>query len=1039
MGKIILSYSGLLPFALKNAGCGELSDYCPVITQARGVYLTLSYMELKNSWFAASLARLLQWVNLRPEESERTWLMFAFYTTTSVGLRWSEDSTVALFLDEYGASSLPWIYIASAMIGILLVFLYSWLQKIFPLRKVIVAIAPSMFVPLVLMSWGMHVPHLAVGAIFLLKLWVDAFYVVNNLNTSIAANQLFNIRELKRAYPLVSSGILVADIVGGFSLPLLLLFFGLDKVIMPIAGIFIALGAAILWHLGNNYQQVFPDVPPRQRSGVQHQTSRLSLPLKRYALLLFAFFTLLQVLGVLIDFQYLTHLKINYNNKEIASFLGLFGGIAGLCELAMQLFISSRFLERFGVFITVATLPTSILILIPLAIALIQSQYFFWGLVLLKFHDELLRYTFVASSSILLFQPIPDKVRSNVQTLSGGIAEAGSALSAGVVIFVTLWLKGQNLQNLVLIVETSTLALLCLGVIWVLRSQYVNLLVLSAGRGKLSGTDIDLRAFKRAVVKTLGEKGTSADKRSCIELLAQIDPTGAGEVLASMLIKLPPSLQKPSLEIMLAGGANPACLAYVQALLNVPQPIVSHDTSTTHLFPEVFALALRYVCLCDPNPDLSALEEYLKQQNSVIRATAAALLLRLGTPIQKVTATNTLRRMLTSKLEPLRVHAVKALTEVVYLQALRLYIPNLLQDESQRVRCAVLSMIAATHLEEYYPALIKGLYYKSTRVTAMDALVRLENEALPMLVRLATNLNQPNIAQIYAWRCIGQIPTLEAIDTLWLHLEKSRGKTRDYILRTLLKRHQKEGIEGLVYGLNIKVEKLIEEEIRFLGEIYAAYVDLKIADQTQNNRLSQRFNAISELLHRALLELEIDVKERLLLLLKLIYPLENIQAASFNIMSKSSKNLARGVEILEHTINSPIKSLLLSIFDKQLPEEKLQKIVEKEIVIYQPRSVGDRLRLLIAQKDLLSDWCKACCFHFALIAQIRLNSEQILASLRHPTGFVREAAISYLNVVSSRVLLEILPQLQLDPHPLVAAQVKELMIKYQDMNYVEHD
>jgi hypothetical protein len=72
-------------------------------------------MELKNHWLAANkiaLPRLLQWVNLRPEESERTQLMFLFYTTVSVGLRWAEDSTVALFLDEYGTHLLPWSILA---------------------------------------------------------------------------------------------------------------------------------------------------------------------------------------------------------------------------------------------------------------------------------------------------------------------------------------------------------------------------------------------------------------------------------------------------------------------------------------------------------------------------------------------------------------------------------------------------------------------------------------------------------------------------------------------------------------------------------------------------------------------------------------------------------------------------------------------------------------------------------------------------------------------------------------------------------------
>ncbi len=989
-------------------------------------------MELKKHRFARTgMPRLLQWVNLRPEESDRTWLMLIFYTITCVGLRWSEDSAVALFLDKYGAQSLPWIYIASAAISTLLVSLYSWLQKTFPLRWVIVAIAPGMFLPLILLQWGIQVPHLAVITVFLLRLWVDAFYVVNDLNTSITANQLFNIREIKRTYPLISSGILVADIVSGFSLPLLLLFVGLNNVIMPFAGVFIALGAFILWHLTHKYQQVFPNVTQQKITEPRNQRSHLSGSLKRYTLLLFAFFALLQVLWVLIDFQYLTQLKINYNDKQIASFLGLFGGITGVCELGMQLFISSRTLERFGVFITVASLPVCILILIPLTIPLLEAHEFFWALVILKFLSELLHYTFVASSGPLLFQPIPDKIRNYIQTLSEGIAEAFGGGTAGVIILSTIWLTTSMasllLQKFVIVVETAGLALICVGIVWLLGSHYVNLLVLSAGQGQLNPTDLDLRAFKQAVVKALGEKSTPADKRSCIELLFQIDPKGAAAVLAPLLVKLPPSLQKTSLEVMLACGANPAYLPEVHT-------VFESQLSNAPQSPEVFALALRYIWLSEANPDLSQLEEYLSRQNSLIRATAATLLLRKGTPLQKGAATKTLRRMLTHKQEQERINAVKALSEAVYLQALRIHIPNLLQDESLRVRCAVLEMIAATHLEEYYPALVGGLDYKSTRMTAMRALARLENDALPMLTKLVSNIYKPEVVRIYALATIGQIPTLEAVDTLWLHLKTCRGTIRDRILRTLLKKHEREGIAGLVVGLHSRVEILIGQELRFLGEIYAAYIDFKTGNEKEPQS-NERFHTICELLQRALLELEIDIKERLLLLLKLLYPTDKIQVAAFNLRSQSEINLARGLEILEHTVNLQSKSMLLNILDRRSPQEKLQKLVEKNMVEYEQMAVGDRTRKLLAQGDLLSDWSFACCFHFAQVAHIRLTSEQILTSLRHSTGFVREAAIAYLSVASHRIFLELLPQLQNDPHPLVADQVKELQKMKKTTNH----
>jgi ATP/ADP translocase/uncharacterized protein YciW len=989
-------------------------------------------MDLKNHWLTTNRgipARLLQWVNLRPEEAERTLTMFAFYTTVCVGLRWAEDSTVALFLDEYGAEKLPWIYIASAVLGSVLVVLYSWLQRIFPLRWVVVVIAPCMVIPLTLLvSLHQQVTPIAVISVFLLRLWVDAFYVVNSLNTSIIANQLFNIREIKRTYSLVSSGLLVADVLSGFSLPWLVKYFKLDTIILFACSV-IMLGAAILSCLSYHYRKAFPVVPSRKIAEEQAaRYRRLEGPLYRYLWQLFFFVGLLQVIGLLIDFQYLRELKANLNDRDLASFLGLFGGILGLCELVTQWFFSSRLIERIGVFFTAALLPLSVGFFVPAVIGFLnlfpalQTPTFLWGMVGLKFCDELLRYTFVTSSGPVLYQPIPERIRSRMQTLSGGTAESIATGLAGLVIFFTLILLSDRLitealNKWVFIGETMVVAATCLTVVWQLRSRYVDLLVLSADRGELSATNVGLRVFKQGVVRALGEKGTEADKRSCIELLAQIDPQGAIEVLAPLLFKLSPDLQRQSLELILMGKADPT---YVYAV----RPLI--EQGPDKVTPEVFALGLRYLWLAEPKGDISQLEKYLQpQQNSCIRATAAALMLRQGTPMQKVEATKTMRRMLTHKQERERVNGVKALREAVHLQALRIHIPNLLQDNSLGVRCAVLEMIAATRLEEYYSSLLAALHYKSTRSTAMKVLVQLENEALDMLLKLATNIYKPEVVRMYAWRTIAQIGTLEAQEILWRNVEISWGADRDYILRGLLKVNQQPGIQASTDQFyETRVETLIEQELQFLGEIYAAYIDFTTQDSFNGK------HSVSELLQRSLLELELDVKERLLLLLKLLYPPEKMQAAAFNLRTESVTNIARGLEILDHVVNLPCKSLLLNILDRQSEQEKLQHLIEAGMVQYENMLMSDRLRRLLMLSNLLSHWCLACCFHFARVAHIRLTTAEILQTLRHPTGFVREAVISYLSVVSQRILQEILPHLQKDTDPLVAAQVRKLIQKY---------
>jgi ATP/ADP translocase/HEAT repeat protein len=990
---------------------------------------------------------VLRSLNLRSEEVERTVLMFLVYTLTSVGLIWLELSTVGLFLDEYGAEQMPWIYIASAFIGSGLGFVYSWMQKILPLRRVIVIVLAMMSVPLFLFRFGIGYENTKIAGIsiafitiFLMWLWVEACYVLNDLNTSITSNQLFNIREIKRTYPLVSSGYLVAGVVSGFSLPVLLYVVGLKNVTL-VSGLMVVVGSILLYYLTEKYSQAFPETArwtdDDEDDNQEFTARKLTGPLQKYAIPLVSFFVLAEVLYVLVDFQFYSQLELQ--NPEdgaswIASFLGLYEGIQGLFQVATQWFASSRLVERIGVFVTAMILPAGIAILgvLTLGASLGQLVSVFIGLVLLRFLDELLHYTLLETTSPVLFQPIPDSIRSGIQTMVNGVAEPFTTGVTGVGILILLWITDKILphesenafhdqQSLVFIGTIVLFALLWLFVVWLIRSQYVGLLVKSAERGRLGVSDVDLRALKRAVVETLEQPGAEADKRSCIELLTQIDPKNVGEVLAPILDSLPPALQRQSLETMLQ-HPNPAYLEAVRNLSQQPLP------------PEVLALALRYIWLTETEPNIDNLRPYLQSNvDPVVRGTAAALIMRRGDRQQKAEATNTLRQMLAHKQERERVMGTRALGEADYLQGLRLHIPNLLQDESLRVRCALLEVIAATHSEEYYPSLVRGLGYKSTREAALNAIVKLHNDAIPLLVDLAEDIHKSDLVRLQAWTALGQIGTVEAIDILSGNLITTWGTTRRNILRILLKMPSETGIEGVLDRIGRSgVETLIEQELMFIGQIYGALVDLsptagylRFPTGGANIPNGENPTDAAQLLQRALAGLEADAKERCFLLMKFLYPLDAVQAAAFNIASGQPSLVARGLEILDNTVDIASKRSLINLLDQHSEREKLNNL--SELMVYKPLSPSDRLRRLLELRHFLSDWTLACCFHLAREARWSLTAQQTLVCLRHPTGFVREAVLAYLKIASPRALVELLPRLQNDPDRLVSAQVGEMM------------
>ncbi|NJN87410.1 MAG: MFS transporter, partial [Leptolyngbyaceae cyanobacterium SL_7_1] len=552
----------------------------------------------------------LKLFNLRSEESERTLLMFAFYTATSIGILWLEVGAATLFLGEYGAGSLPVIYLASAAIGAGLGLLSNGLQRFLPLRRVIVLIAVLMAVPLILLRIGLHPALLGGYAIFLMRLWLEAIYVLNEVNTSITANQLFNIREIKRTYPLVSSGILAADVVSGFSLPFLRKSIGLENVILA-ACVMLLVGACILFYLSHAYQQFFPDSPRRrlQEGQTDFAARRLRGPLRRYAILVVAFFVLAQVLFLLLDFQYLNQLEYEFigsnaeaaeeNLNRMADFLAWFSACLGVVELITQWLISSRAIERLGVF-TIAILPPAAIATMSLAL-LTGVGNLFWGLIGLKFLDELLRYTLIASTGPVLFQPIPEQLRGRFQSIVRGVAEPlSTGLTGLAILLIVQRFADDAFQQVswVLLFGIALVSFAWAAAVWLLRSGYLSLLVMSAERGQLSLSEVDLRTFKRAIVEAIERPGTEADKASCIELLTHIDPRNVGEVLSPLLPQLTPKLQRQALEAMLA-YPNSAHLPVVHALTEQP------------LQPEVLAIALRYIWLTDANQNIHQLKSYL--------------------------------------------------------------------------------------------------------------------------------------------------------------------------------------------------------------------------------------------------------------------------------------------------------------------------------------------------------------------------------------------------------------------------------------------
>jgi hypothetical protein len=1041
--------------------------------------------------------RVLRWLNLRPGEIGRTSWMFAFYVLTSIGILWFEATSSGLFLKQFGANYLPYIYLASMVLSSAWSVFYTWLQRYIRLHWVIVLVAVLIAVPIPLLLWGVEtgtdVP-LAVGVfgftlmqscVLGMRLWLQTIYVLSDLNASITANQLFNVREVRRTYPLISSGVLVSDVIAGITLPLILDRLGLSMVILGASGMIIA-GAVILLVLGQIYERYFPQSTLRRKdTKSESQTRQVRGELSRYRNLLFAFFILAEIVFLLVDFQFMSQLenpvllslvmgqaKQRSQDEMIAGFIGQFQGILGFFELTLQWGFSSRLIDRFGIFPSAAVLPVmvlglggigamtavfperfyaSIVAVLPQVGGQLQLQFFL--MIGLKFLYELFHFTLLASIGPVLFQPLPDSLRNGIQSVVRGTAEPIATGVVGVTLAVIVgfgvdkWL-GQQWQTTLFTVSVILSGCWLVINLWI-RGDYLRLWVIKSARTNFRKSDLVLREFKKDAIDAINRLKSESDLRSCIELLSRIDPKDAGAVLVPLLPSLKPRLQQRVLEVMLKNPEPDS-----QHLMAIHQ-VLAKATS-----PELTATALKYVYLMDKNADFTKLQPYLAPNIApVIRGTAAALCLEKGAAQLKGEATNVLRLMLTSSQKSEKLMGCRALSTLKYLQALQIYMPGLLADQDLEVRSTMLEVIAATRFEKSYSALIQALYEQQTRPAAITALVSLGDESIPLLKRVVDDWRQPDAVRHAVWNILGQIGSIDALETLVSRLNLVWGDDRRNILRALAKVPDDVGIDFALDRLGrVGIETLIDQELMLMGQTSAGLLDLTVG---------RIFSEEGEMLRRSLISVQSDSTERLFLLMQFLYDPYTVQAASFNLQSGNLMTMAQGLEILDSQLDIPNKRAVLTLLDrnpeldksiKQLQDQltlardqknavlekqvrsALEKIsrqqqsdLEKQLqslsnlLAYEPMLPEARLSQLMDLRHFFSDWVIACCFYLARESRWSLTRHHVLGGIRSAKGFVREATLLYLRDVYPQAFENVLPKLRNDPDLLVRTQVRAIL------------
>lgn len=912
--------------------------------------------------------------NIRTGEGLPTLLLLGYGFCIGILVAFFFSFANATFLTAYDAAMLPWAYIATGIVGYLATTVLHRLER--RLRFSVLLTGTLLF--LLLLIGGFRLGFLATdhpALSFLIFIWIDPVLTLVDLGFWGLAGRLFDLQQGKRLFGLIGSGEVVSEIVGFFLVPLLLPHLGDTSDLLVLAALGLAGCYLVLRIILSRFHDRLQD--PQEtaladedegeaggeaeeeergstremgpRFGLAGASSRLrSLLGGRYVLLLSASTVTLMFVIYFLDFGFLSVTAERFPDEiALASFLGLFWGVAEAVELGFKSLLSSRLIAQFGLFFGLAALPGAVLLCMLFAsgsgtFAGTGFSVFFVVIGLAKLVSFVLQRSLFEPSFRVLFQPLPATRRFAVQAQVEGMVKQIALGLAGVALLVITVIPALGLVSVV-----NLLFFLVLGWLAILMLTYRDyrrklVEALSRERPRKDREPAAERSKIERIRQDLAREGRLIEDRRGIQdlrtlslnLLSEVDPLSAVELLEDLLQAEDPAARMEAVDR----------LGRLRSLVHRDEieKLLSQDPD-----PRVRMVAKRALTQLDSlirEDDTEHIRRRAGSSDPQERLAAAALLAEGGD------------------------HLEHNRNEIL---------PELFWDTDLAVRRRALAAAGRIRRPDLWPRVIEELSDGQVSQAAAAGLCGLGEAVLPALEYHLRRIDgrpaaQARILDIYARIGRPAGPLL---------FDKIRYPSRRLALRALRALNRLEYTAGPTEMPLVK--QTLETTIDRLAWTSAALVDIGDVD------------AVAPVTEALRSDFGQDI-ESTLLLLGLIADRKGIDLLQEHLEADSGAARAYVLEIADLVVPSDVKEAVIPILEQLPPEETLERLSRQfpQGLLGRWSRLREILCLGSAQIDV---WTRAC----AVEAMVRLPDatacEELVANLFHPDPVIREVVARALH------------------------------------------
>lgn len=344
----------------------------------------------------------------------------------------------SLFLARFDEVLMARAYIVSGLVGIALTWLYTKFQS--KMRFHHFAVLNLFVVLLITVSlWFMISIDSSNWVIFAIFILLGPLNLLALLGFYGTSGRLFTLRQGKRLFGIVDTGIVVGVIISSFSIPALLSINISTSNILLISAISILIALFIQIVIGRRYEQV------RVKADKEDRASLKIFREDSYVRSMGMFIAFSVVVAFFIQYSFMAVTRARYPLQEdMASFLGLFEGSMMVFTLLIKTFIFSYLIKHHGLKVTLAVGPVLIGIFVVIAVVIgsimgYQPEsggfmIFFLILAVGRLFSKAMKDSLETPAFKVLYQTISEKVRYSVQSAIDGTINEIAALVSGLIL-----------------------------------------------------------------------------------------------------------------------------------------------------------------------------------------------------------------------------------------------------------------------------------------------------------------------------------------------------------------------------------------------------------------------------------------------------------------------------------------------------------------------------------------------------------------------------------------------------------------------------